>query len=174
MVNTLISHLGSQIACDTTVPCKRTSGDLAADTYPGQYVVMDGSGTWSKIDSDTEAYRMAFGGVVDYRRRKNKSSGFPTIDEVWDIDNETTLADAPIITKGKVLVFIDDPVATYYPGKVLQASSTAGNLVITAALEATGATSGTAIRGQTLAILASKVVSGDTKAYVDLIDWSGK
>lgn len=167
MVNTNISDLGSQICLDPTTAVV-TTGVLYEDTYPGQYVIPV-SGDWIKAVNTTEAYRYMKGGVVEYRRRINNSGGVPTIDEVYDISAEPALDTVEIIKKGKVLVFIDDPQATYYPGALLQISSTAGNLVIVSANEATGATSGTALRGTFVAQLFRKAVSGDTKAVVELL-----
>lgn len=170
MVNTSISDIASAI-CQNPAEARSITGILAADTYPGQACVLDNStGKWTKADSDTAAHKLKRIAVPEYRRRKNNADGVPTIDEVYDIDAEPALDLCVLYTKGKVSVYIDDPAATYYPGQEMMISATAGNLKV-AALEATGATSGTALRSVIVATLAEKIVSGDTKAWVILNGW---
>lgn len=174
MAKTTMVLLGAaQIMCDPTT-AKTKDGILAADAYPGQYHVIDAStGKWTKAVNTTAAYRHDKGGVLVYKRRQNNNGGTPTIDDPYDIDNEPALDLATFCVKGKVAVFIDDPGATVYPGARLEVGGTAGNLKIVQALEATGASGGTAIRGLTVATLAEKVESGDTRAFVYLDGWNG-
>lgn len=168
MVNTSISDIAGAIQ-QTPVTGKVISGILAADTYPGQYCVLDPStGKWTKADKDTAAHRLRLGAVVVYNARVNDDNALPTIDEAVDIDNEPADDYYSLCVKGRVAVKIDDPSGTYYRGQPLGLSTTAGNLAIITGLEATGATSGTAIREIPKAYLHDKVVSGDTVAIVDL------
>lgn len=163
MVNTAISDIASDI-CQNAPEGKKIGGLAATDVYPGQYVIM-ASGKWTLIDSDTAAHKLLKGGVVDYRRRKNDADATPTIDQAYDINAEPIDDYIEVWVDGICAVFIDDPVATYYPGIELIASATAGNVKVRAQ-EATGATSGTAYRSAKLGTLARKIVSGDTKAFI--------
>jgi hypothetical protein len=171
MVNTLISEIASQIVQNES-QATITGGRLTADTYPGQSVVFV-SGKWVKIASGTAAHNLLTIGVVVYRRRINNAGAVPTIDAVIDIDAEPALDMAEICTSGFCAAFIDDPTETLYPMQAMMASSTAGNLV-KLAKGATGATSGLALISLAVATLASKVVSGDTKAFIGIGDFYGK
>ena len=174
MVNTTMVLLGAgQIQCDPATG-KTKDGILATDAYPGQYhVINDSTGKWTLAINTTAAYRHKIGGVLIYKRRQNDAGATPAIDAAYDIDAEPAKDLGTFAIKGKVAVFIDDPAATVYPGARLEVGATAGNLKIVLALEATGATSGTAIRGRTVATLAEKVVSGDIRAFVILDSWAG-
>jgi hypothetical protein len=169
MVNTAISDIASMIE-QNPAKCKIITGELTADTYPGQIVVLV-SGKWVKADADTAAHNLRKIGVVGYvKRRVPTAKTEPTIDEAWDITYETQV---PIIISGICAAFIDDQVATVYPQLSLIISGTAGQLT-TQALAATGATSGTAYRATEVATLASGIVSGDTKAFIALGDCLGE
>lgn len=167
MVTTSIS---GQIIHDPT-KAKTTTGTLAADTKPGSYVILDASTLkWTKVTNATEAYRFRKGGVLTYTRRPLSTGLLPAIGDAVDIDGRGAVDQDEICLKGRVSVFIDDPVAAFPKGSVLQISDTiAGNLMIVSANENTGVTSSSAVRGVFVAELAYPVVSGDTVAVVDLL-----
>ena len=166
MANTSISDICSKIAQNQRAENSKTEGIASEDVAPGEYVVFT-SGTWTLADSDTAAHKLLRGAVVSYRRRKNDADSNPSIDDDYDIDAEPNLASVPLIRSGIVACKITDQTGTVYPGAQMIVSSTAGALTVLA-LEATGATSGTAIRSVIVGTLARKIVTADTVAFVDL------
>lgn len=145
-------------------------GVLAADTAPGEFVFNDiATGTWIALDSDTSAAHKLAGpgqvGCVLYRRRITPSTGaicLNTADYVITVHKM-----APICISGIVGGNIVDNSASASAGCDMTSSSTAFNLQIQA-LEATGATSGTAVRLNPVATLAANIITADRYAAVAL------
>lgn len=172
MVNTDISDIASRIVQNPGQAKINSNGRLAADTYPGQVVVI-ASGKWTLADKDTAAHRLLVPGVVDFVKRRNDAGAYPDIDDAYDIDAEPNLDKVPVCVSGIVAAFCDDPAATVYPRTAYGISSTAGNFA-QLGQEATGATSGTAFRTLHVATLLRKLVSGDTKGFFGIGEFKEK
>ena len=162
MPNDEISDIASDIVQNPAVASSVT-GRLAADTKPGMWVVFT-SGTWTKADNDTSAHKLLKAGVARYRERINDDAGFPTIDEVVDIDNEPFTDNWSICTDGIVAAFCTSQAAITYPLTPFIISSTAGS-VTSLVQAATGATSGTALRQVVVGTLARKIESSSTVGF---------
>jgi hypothetical protein len=162
MVNTAISDIATRIDQNPGQSSKLTV-TVDSDAYPGEFRVPI-SGTYTKLVSSTAAHKLLRPVVVNFKARLNDDNGEPTIDEVYDIDNEKALAKVPVITDGIVAAKCVNQAATVYPGEEFIASTTAG-AVTRRSQEATGATSGTAFRSVTAAVLVRKIVSGDTVGF---------
>lgn len=173
MVNTAISHIASRI-CQNKAQRKVNSFHPAAtDVYPGQYVVLQSSGKWTLAVNTTESHTLMTGGIVDYEKRKNDDGGTPTIDEIWDIDNEPATDKIPVVTSGICACWITDQVATVYPGRALMVSATAGSLtrLVKKATVDTTYQSAPALTQIKVATLVRKIVSGDTRGFVGIGDF---
>jgi hypothetical protein len=144
-------------------------GEISTDMAPGAFVYNNvATGKWIPLDSDTAAHKLAGPGQVGcilYRPRIYTTTGAQRLNsDDYDITYKKTV---PICISGVVVGDITDQGGNVGSGESLIASSTAESLTVLA-LEATGATSGTAIRSVVCATLAAKVANGDTKAKIAL------
>ena len=146
MANTAIS----QVVLDYVILEGRTRarilwGKLAATDKPGQVLYESGTGVWTKVDAATAAHHLLKYGILEFNPRTSATFGEVDIDIAY-----ATTDDVPIIIGSyggdlKLGAAIEDPGGAKLFGVALVISSTAGNLEAET-LEATGATSGTAIR----------------------------
>lgn len=170
MANTIISQIAARIIQNKSSSHPIGPVRVATDVYPGQYCVMI-AGIWTLAINSTASHKLIEGGVVDWKSRQYVDSSndrqSPSIDSIWDIDEETDLDKVPMVTSGVVACFITDQSATVYPGAWFMVSATAGSLT-RFAVASTGATSGTAITQMKVAKLLRKIASGDLRAIMGI------
>lgn len=159
MANTVISDIATRIQQLEGAPgAKRLYETVATDVYPGQYV-LNIAGVYTLGISTTAAHKLLTGGVVGYNKRvRSDGTTQPTIDQIWDIDAEISLAKVPIEQGGIVAALCVDPAATVDVGAEFVIGTTAGSLIKRAA----------AADSAILATLARPLVSGDTVGFFDL------
>jgi hypothetical protein len=145
------------------------TAEISEDMAPGAFVYNNqATGKWIPLDSGTAAHKLAGPGQVGcilYRPRIFITTGAQRVNsDDYDI---TYTKSVPICISGIVVGNIIDLNADHSAGTGLIASSTAESLDVLAQ-EATGATSGSAIKSRICATLAAVAKDGDLKAVIAL------
>ena len=140
------------------------TAEISTDMDPGSWVYNDQtSEAWIPLDADTAAHKLAGPGqvgVVLFRPRYENSVAKVLNSDDYDV---TYYKQVPICISGIVVAKIVDQNAAVGAGTELIASSTAETATIQAQ-EATGATSGTALKNRGIGTLAANVADNDTYA----------
>jgi len=144
------------------------SGEISTDMAPGAWAYHDVStGKWIPLDAGTAAHKLAGPGqvgVILFRPRVENSVMKVLNTDDYDV---TYYKKVPICTSGVVVADIVDQNADVGIGNGLIPSSTAESVTIQAQ-EATGATSGTALKSNIVGTLGAKVADNDTKCIACL------
>ena len=150
------------------------SGEISTDMAPGAWVYNDESTkTWIPLDADTAAHKLAGpgqAGVILFRPRHENGVAKILNSDDYDV---TYYKKVPICTSGIVVCDIVDINGAAEAGTDVIASSTAESVTVQVQ-EATGATTGTAIRNTPVGTLAAAVEDGDTKCICGLGKCRGK
>lgn len=164
MANTSLS----QVVLDYVILEGRTRarivwGKLASTYKPGQAVYESATGVWTIGDADTAGHHLLKMGLIEFKPRTSATFGEVDLDTAY-----ATTDDVPIVIGSyggalKVGAFCDDPGQAELFGVSHVISDTAGQWK-KETLEATGASSGTAIRYSFRIYTAEEgLANGDTK-----------